>query len=123
MVLYDEVGNVLADPGIAPPIRFLPEFDNILLAHARRTRIITEADRAMVFTVNGIIRPTVLVDGFVGALWKAVGSGDSALVTVQPLRALSAQQVDAIRSEGHAAGRFLHPAARHVSVVVEHRLR
>ncbi|MCC6792847.1 MAG: AlkZ family DNA glycosylase [Thermomicrobiales bacterium] len=74
----DERGRELVDLPDAPrpdadtpiPPRLVAEFDNLLLSHVDRTRIISDEDRARVFTVNGIIKGTVLIDGFVGGIWK-----------------------------------------------------
>ncbi|TDC63139.1 winged helix DNA-binding domain-containing protein [Actinomadura sp. GC306] len=78
LVFQDEQGRTLydvpeaprPDPGTPAPARFVPDFDNLLLSHADRTRIITEEHRRRVFTVNGIIRATFIVDGFVHGMWK-----------------------------------------------------
>ena len=44
-------------PGGTPaPIRFLPDFDQILLAHLDRSRIFAPEQRRLIFTSNGIIR-------------------------------------------------------------------
>ncbi|WP_344591112.1 winged helix DNA-binding domain-containing protein [Actinomadura vinacea] len=68
--LYDLPGAPRPDPSVPAPVRYVPDFDNLLLSHADRARIITAEHRARVFTVNGIIRATVLVDGFVHGMWK-----------------------------------------------------
>jgi hypothetical protein len=45
----------------APP-RFLPEFDNALLSHADRTRIISDEHRKLLFRDR--VMHSVLLDGF-----------------------------------------------------------
>ena len=70
-------------PGEQPaPVRLLPEFDNILLSHAERGRMFDPEHRKLIFTDNGIIHPTVLVDGFVRARWKLRTSARSAVIQV-----------------------------------------
>jgi hypothetical protein len=104
----DEAGNELFDLPDAPrpdrdtpaPVRFLPEFDNTLLAHADRTRILSDEARAVVFSVNGIILGTVLVDGFVRATWRIVRTGDRAVLVVEPLTRLSKKDTAALVREG-----------------------
>ncbi|MFI9379672.1 winged helix DNA-binding domain-containing protein [Kutzneria sp. NPDC052558] len=79
--LFDIPAGRRPDPDTPAPVRFLPEFDNSLLSHADRRRIIAAEHRRHVFTNNGIIRGTVLVDGFVAATWKLAPSA----LTVTPL--------------------------------------
>jgi len=97
-------------PDTPAPVRFLPEFDNSLLSHADRTRIIATEHKRHVFTNNGLIRGTVLVDGFVSATWKL---GPDAL-TVTPLRALP----DDVEAEAHRLAAFAD-AAVPIRVVAE----
>jgi len=74
----DERGRELFDLPDAPrppaataaPVRLVPEWDNLLLSHADRTRVISEEHRRRIFTDNGIIHPTVLVDGVVAGRWR-----------------------------------------------------
>jgi Winged helix DNA-binding domain len=64
--LFDVPGAPRPDPGTPAPVRFLPDFDNVLLGHADRARMIAGGDRRRL----PIGKPTVLVDGFVRAAWK-----------------------------------------------------
>ncbi len=60
----------------APP-RFLPYYDNVLLGHADRSRVIpTGPPRMRWFTGEGLLVGTVLIDGFVNGRWKIVREGD-----------------------------------------------
>src|ERR687893_1782420 len=59
--LYDLPGAPLPDPETPAPPRFLPEFDNVLLSHADRTRLISGEHRRALIKDNGIIS-TLLVD-------------------------------------------------------------
>ncbi|WP_231494899.1 winged helix DNA-binding domain-containing protein [Cellulomonas sp. KRMCY2] len=52
-----------------PPVRFLPDFDNLTLSHADRTRIVTDEHRRRLVTPNGYSPGTVLVDGMVAGTW------------------------------------------------------
>jgi hypothetical protein len=98
--LFDVPDAPRPDPGTPAPVRFMPEFDNILLGHADRRRVISDDDRAFIFTNNGIIPRFVLVDGFVAALWKLIRSPAAATLTVTPLRRLSKRHAAAVAAEG-----------------------
>jgi len=61
----------LPDPEVPAPVRFLPTWDAILLAHARRTGILPERFRPRVFqTATPQSVSTFLVDGRVAGTWK-----------------------------------------------------
>ena len=53
---------------VAAPARLLPRFDNLVLAHEDRRRVISDEHRAAVVE-GGEVRATFLVDGFVAGLW------------------------------------------------------
>lgn len=104
----DENGNELFDlpnaslppaDTIAPP-RFLSEFDNMLLSYADRSRIMDEKHKPQIFTINGIIRSTFLVDGFVRGTWKIEQTSKSAALLIQPFEPLSAADREALAQEG-----------------------
>lgn len=113
-VFRDDNGVELFDLPDAPrpdgdcpaPARFIGEYDNILLSHADRSRIISEDDRKRVFSVNGIIRPTFLVDGFVHGTWKLVRERGSALLKIEPFRKLETRDQQALAEEGGKLLRF-----------------
>ena len=78
----DEAGGELFDVPRAPlphpetpaPVRFLPTWDATLLVHARRTGILPEDHRALIFATTAPQSfPTFLVDGVVAGTWKHVG--------------------------------------------------
>jgi Winged helix DNA-binding domain len=89
----DEHGRELLDVPRAPlpdaetpaPVRFLPKWDNVLLAFADRTRVLPEQYRKTVIRMNGDVAPTFLVDGFVAGIWRA----ENGRVALEPFAALS----------------------------------
>jgi len=75
---HDQHGRELLDVPRAPlpggdspaPVRFLPKWDNVLLAWADRTRVLPEQHRKRVIGMNGDVAQTFLVDGFVAGTWR-----------------------------------------------------
>jgi hypothetical protein len=68
--LVDVARAPLPDPETPAPIRFLPKWDNVLLAWADRTRVLPEEYRKRVIGMNGDVAQTFLVDGFVAGIWR-----------------------------------------------------
>jgi hypothetical protein len=111
--LVDVPGGILPDPDVPAPVRLLPEYDNALLSHADRTRIIEDGDRPFVFTRNGHVGGTVLVDGYVRATWRTVIERDTETLTVRPLRRLTGSQCSDIEREALALLAFASPQLDH----------
>ena len=65
-------------------MRFLPKWDNVLLAWADRTRVLPEPYRKTVIRMNGDVAQTFLVDGFVAGIWR-VEDGRVVLEPFAPL--------------------------------------
>jgi hypothetical protein len=99
------------DPDVPAPVRFVPEFDNLVMAHADRTRVVSDDDRrAHLVTPNGMPPGTVLVDGFVRASWKLSRSGGAATLTVRPFRPLAKRATSSVTAEARRLLRALAPA-------------
>ena len=60
----------LPDAATPAPVRFLPKWDNVLLAFADRTRVLPEEYRKTVIAKNGDVAQTFLVDGVVAGTWS-----------------------------------------------------
>ena len=111
----DEGGNELFDLPDAPlpgadapaPVRFLPEYDNLLLAHAERTRIIADEHRPLVFLSAARVRSTFLVDGFVAGTWKAVKEKGFVRLEIEPFEPLPNRERRAVDEEGNRLLGFL----------------
>jgi hypothetical protein len=63
----------IADPDVPAPVRFMPAFDNALLGHKDRTRIIDEGDRKRVARDASVGVPVSLLDGFARGTWAVEG--------------------------------------------------
>jgi hypothetical protein len=110
-VFRDEAGRELFDVPGAPlpsgdldvPVRLLPEFDNTLLGHRDRTRVIADEHRPRVYIMGGRMVGTVLVDGFAASTWRIV---DDELV-LEPFRKLTTAEQAAIEPEAEALRAWL----------------
>lgn len=101
--LFDLPDAPLADDDLPAPVRFLAAFDNAVLGHRDRSRILDDDLRRAVMPGYANVLPTVLVDGFVRATWE-VTDGD---VVVHPLRPLAPADADAVLAEGEQLLPFL----------------
>ncbi|WP_380283291.1 winged helix DNA-binding domain-containing protein [Kitasatospora purpeofusca] len=99
-LLYDLPDAPRPDPDTPAPVRLVAPFDNLLLSHADRTRVLPEAYRPRVMTQNGIVLGSLLVDGLVAGSWQLAeqGPGERS-VTVRPFTPLARDDRDAARAE------------------------
>lgn len=127
VVHRDEKGRELFDVEDAPlpggeaeaPPRFLPEFDNVLLSHSDRRRLVADEHRKRVFLPGLRVAATVLVDGFVAGTWKVERQGRKlATLTASPFGALDRADRTALVEEAEHLVRFVAPDARDHAVEV-----
>ncbi|MFD7433115.1 winged helix DNA-binding domain-containing protein [Streptomyces sp. NPDC059861] len=104
--LFDLPDAPRPDPETPAPPRFLPEFDNALLSHADRTRVVPPAHHGRTWQVNTSHCP-LLVDGFLAGVWRLL---DGALV-VEPFGTLTRAQRDEVTEEGARVLQVLHEGA------------
>jgi hypothetical protein len=97
------------DPDTPAPVRFLPEYDNVLLSHDDRSRFFVEQERALLAPAWAVGWGSVLYDGLVRAMWRRRDSGLVVRHVPLPKRALSA-----IAAEGRRLARFHAAAAVHL---------
>jgi hypothetical protein len=98
----DENGRELLDLPRAPlppadtpaPVRFLPKWDNTLLAHADRARVLPEDLRKAVIGKNGDVTQTFLVDGVVAGSWSYDKKGKVTTVPFAPLPRTARRDVE-----------------------------
>lgn len=108
--LYD-LPDMTYEPERDAPVRFLPEFDNLMVAYADRGRIMPEEYRKRV-CVGSMVHPTVLVDGTVRGTWKLALGKDRARLTVSLFERLPRRDHAAVTAE---ASRLLDFAAGHAA--------
>ncbi len=98
------------------PIRFLPQYDNLLLGHANRTRIIPAAIATLPWPVVWV--GSILVDGMAGGIWRMADTGPSSAMLVQPLVALTPAQRSEVEHEAAQLVAFLRPKAAERTVTL-----
>lgn len=93
------------------PVRFLPEFDNLLLAYTKRTRVVADAHRPRVYLPALRVAATFLVDGFVAGVWKVEKTRAAARLTLSPFAPLAPSDRAALLEEAESLVRFVEPTA------------
>jgi hypothetical protein len=112
--LFDVPSSPRPAANTPAPVRFLPDYDNILLAHADRTRIMAPGQHLGLFSSNGIMKGSVLVDGFVRAGWKPVKEKAGMALTITPFEEpIRSQDRAPVTSEGLRLLAFLAPGEKH----------
>ena len=101
--LFDVPGAPLPDPATPAPVRFLPEYDNVLLGHKDRSRIV--APDVPVWTDVGW--GVVLVDGYPAARWRLLTEKGGATLRIERFRSLRAAERAEIAEEAERLVAFL----------------
>jgi len=114
--LFDLEDAPRPDPDTPAPVRFVPAFDNLVLAHADRSRVIDAEHQGKVTTKNLRVNPTFLVDGFVAGTWRAEVKGKRAMLALEPFGRLKKKTRTELEAEGEALLRFLAPEASALAV-------
>jgi hypothetical protein len=114
--LFDVSGAVVAADDVPAPPRFLPDYDNVLLAHADRSRVIAPEHRRAVFLTAGRVRATFLIDGFVAGTCKIEKAKGTATLVIEPFRRIARNDRDALADEGERMIRFVEEDAGKVSL-------
>jgi hypothetical protein len=95
------------DPDVPAPPRFLPEFDNLILSHADRARVIADEHRKALASRNGMVPATFLVDGFVGGTWKTERIRGKITLAIEPFEPLAKNDRGALAEEGERLLQFM----------------
>jgi winged helix DNA-binding protein len=112
--LYDVPGAPLPDPGIRAPVRLLPEFDNLVFAHADRTRVVPPGALKYLQPKAGQFRSPLLIDGTVAGTWRWDRAEERVVVT--PFAESAADYRDEVHAEAQRIAAFYSPAG---AVVIE----
>lgn len=117
----DPKGRELFDLPTAPrpreetnaPVRFLPDYDNLLLAHADRSRIVADEHRARITPSKNLrVLPVFLVDGFATGTWDIEKKKGTATLLLQPFAPVPKAFKREVEEEVERLLHFLESAAR-----------
>ena len=126
-VFRDEAGRELfdipdaprPDPATPAPTRFLPEYDNVLLSHADRSRFVSDAAREGARGLTGRVQGTVLHDGMLSCVWRIDREDETATLVVSPVVRLAKRAATSIAAEGRRLLRLIAEDARRRDVRIE----
>ncbi|NEW49683.1 winged helix DNA-binding domain-containing protein [Nocardia cyriacigeorgica] len=116
--LYDLPDAPLAPADLPAPVRFLPAFDNALLGHKDRRRIIAETDRLRTAKEASAGIPTYLVDGFAHGRWAL----DATTIRILPWYPFTPETEQAVLAEAGTLLPFILPGQRGEVVIDESEL-
>ena len=117
--LFDVANGPLPDPETPAPPRFLPVYDNLLLSHADRTRVVRAGDRKRTGYMEGVNFGSVLIDGFVGATWTLKRGPRVATLRIAPLDHLAKRERAAVADEGARLLSFIAPHVTARDVLID----
>lgn len=105
--LFDLPAGPLPPADTPAPPRFLPDYDNLILAHSDRRRFVPDAHRKKVFLTAARVRATFLLDGFVAGTWRSERKKKEVRLLLEPFAPLSIADRHALAEEGERLLRFI----------------
>ncbi len=114
--LFDVADGV--EGGEVPAVKFVAEYDNLVLAHADRSRVLPEAVRKRVLLTAGRVLATVLLDGVVGGVWKLERERGRVTLRVELFAEPPARRRKQVESEGERLLQWAEPqcARREIAI-------
>jgi hypothetical protein len=112
--LLDAEDGLITDPGVPAPVRFLPQYDNVFLSHADRSRINGGRASGIDFGWKGAI----FVDGFIEGAWRVRRERAIATMTVELTDGVRGSERSAVEEEGGRLLGFVAPDAATRDLIV-----
>jgi Winged helix DNA-binding domain len=109
--LFDLPRAPRPDADVDAPVRFIPDFDNLVLSHDDRSRIMADAHRGRVTLKNLQVRATILVDGMVAGTWKSERKRKTAVLVIEPFATVAKRARTSLEEEGERLLAFLEDDA------------
>ncbi|MEA2385663.1 MAG: hypothetical protein QOH72_5634 [Solirubrobacteraceae bacterium] len=113
--LLDAPRRVVVRGDVPAPPRLLAPFDNTILSHADRTRVIDDDARRAVIR-GGIVDAVFLVDGFVRGRWRIARAERSAELVLEAFGPIPRAWARSLRDEAERTLQFAEPAAERRTV-------
>lgn len=110
-VLFDLPDAPRPAPDTLAPVRLVPDWDNVLLGHHDRSRVIADEHRARISTRNLQVTATFLVDGLVAGAWSLSRKGRAATLVLEPFVKVPKKEMAALREEAEQLLAFAEPDA------------
>jgi hypothetical protein len=101
--LYDLPRALLPDADTPTPPRLVPRYDNLVLSHADRSRVLGDVPVSRIVTKNALVHATILVDGFVAGTWQL----EKGRVRLEPFTRLPRATTAALRTEAERVEAFV----------------
>jgi len=110
--LFDRPEAPRPDPDTPAPVRFLYDFDNLLLGHDDRSRVVSDAHAAIDFGERMEMPATFLIDGMTAGMWKCVVRRRVATMPLAPVVAIKPDAESELTAEAERLAAFLAPKAQ-----------
>ncbi|MEV6277697.1 winged helix DNA-binding domain-containing protein [Nocardia sp. NPDC051832] len=104
--LYDLADAELADPDLPAPVRLLGWYDNAVLAHQDRTRIVPDGNAPPLRAFASLVS-SIFLDGYLAGIYKIFPKGGVARLRISPARPWSAAECAEVEAEALALLAFL----------------
>ena len=104
--LYDLHEAPRPDPDTPAPVRFLGQYDNVLLGHKDRRRVIPPDFAWAEMLAPGRFVSNLLVDGVLGATWWLDRDGDRAMLVIRPDRRFTKRERQEVADEAERMAAF-----------------
>lgn len=117
--LFDLPDAPRPGPETPAPVRFIPPWDNLLYSHRHRERVISDAHRRRLWSKNGIVPGTLLIDGVVQGSWKLRLERDLAALEITPFVPITPAQTMEIEAEGERLLSFSAATSRR-ALLIQH---
>jgi hypothetical protein len=114
--MFDLPDMPILAPDTPAPVRFLPEYDNLLLSYQLRTRIIADEHRSRVFLPGLRVRSTILIDGFVRGAWKVEKKKGIATLLIELFEPVTPSDRKVLTEEAERLVCFMEPEAKSFDV-------